>query len=400
MNTLILRRITLISAGLTACSLIASGCSSKSDNTGAGGAAGLAGYPMAGGLGTGGTTTTATTTGMGGVTMATGGTTVVATGGVPVGTGGIVTATGGTTAMGGGAGMGGSTAMGGTTGTGGTTVSVGGQSSASDIKIVGSTTLCMGAMPMIPMTQVSSCSSMTCTGAHCLPMDQIPMGTDITQLAKCPDMTSYCTPDDYIATQGKFLVKTCTSLEGAEGRCISTCIPQVAKQIDQLPKDVCMDSERCAPCYNPIDGTNTHACDQGCDMIKNTTPVTFAKCGIYAMDSSKTPKGLCVPKSLVPMNLQGIPQDTCASDHLCAPIEKVKDLSYNFPTCMPGGAAALLGLMKNMAGQVGGCVPPYLAGSNASLLTADVCTGGDLCAPCTNPLSTPANQPTGACPWP
>jgi hypothetical protein len=290
--------------------------------------------------------------------------------------------------------------MGGTTGAGGTTtVSVGGQSSASDIKIVGSTTLCPGAMPMVPSTQVASCSSMTCTGAHCLPMDQIPMGTDTTTLAKCPD-GSFCTPDDYIATQGKFLVKTCTSLEGAEGRCISTCVPQVSKQIDQLPKDVCMDSERCAPCYNPIDGSDTHACNQGCDMIKNTTPVLFAKCGIAMSDTTMTPKGLCVPKSLVPMDLQGIPQDTCAADHLCAPTEKVKDLNYNFPMCMPGGLSAL-GLMKNMAGQAGGCVPPYLVGSMSTLLVADVCTGGDLCAPCTNPLSTPtANAPTGACPWP
>ena len=261
MNTLLLRRIVLISAGLTACSAVMSGCSSKSsDNNGAGGAAGFAGYPMAGAVGTGGAPTTGTTmVGAAGVTMSTGGSTAVGTGGVPVGTGGVVTATGGTTAAAGTTGVGGTTGMGGG-GMAGTTVSVGGQSSASDIKITGSTTLCAGAMPMVPSTPVSSCTSMTCTGAHCLPMDQVPMGTDVTQLAKCPDGTSYCTPDDYIATQGKFQVKTCTSLEGAEGRCISTCIPQVSKQIDQLPKDVCMDSERCAPCYNPIDEIGRASC--------------------------------------------------------------------------------------------------------------------------------------------
>src|SRR5579871_2610944 len=160
MNTLLLRHIVWISAGLTACSVVVSGCSSKSsDNTGAGGAAGFGGYPM-GGLGTGGATTAVV--GMGGA-VAAGGTPVGASGGVPPATGGV-TAAGGTP-VGGGAGMAGATAVGGTTGTGGTTVSVGGQSNASDIKIVGSTTLCAGATPMIPNTPVSSCSSMTCTGA-------------------------------------------------------------------------------------------------------------------------------------------------------------------------------------------------------------------------------------------
>jgi hypothetical protein len=392
MNTSFLRRIAWISVGLSACSAIASGCSSKSDgNTGAGGA-GFGGLPM-GGQGTAGTPA-AGTVGAGGSTGAGGN--VVASGGVTVGAGGVVTATGGTPA-GGAAGSipGGATGAGGTAGAAGM-VSIGGQSNASDIKIVGSTTLCMGAMPMVPNTQVAACSAPMCTGAHCIPMDQIPMGTDTTTLAKCPDGT-FCTPDDYIATQGKFLVKTCTSLEGAEGRCISTCIPQVAKQIDQLPKDVCMDSERCAPCFNPIDGSDTHACTQGCDMIKNKTPVLFPKCGISAMDSTMTPRGLCVPKTLVPMDQQGIPADTCAMDHLCAPTEKVKDLKYNFPMCTPSGVAALG--MKNMAGQAAGCVPPYLAGMNASLLMMDTCSAGDLCAPCTVPLSNPL-MVSGACPWP
>ncbi|HVU03006.1 MAG TPA: hypothetical protein VHC69_33870 [Polyangiaceae bacterium] len=394
MKSLFLRRITWGSVGLIACSAIASGCSSKSNDNGPGvaGAAGFAGYPV-GGAGAGGVPVAAGGMGAGGAVSA-GGTTVVGTGGVIAAGGTTVVGTGGLTS----GGTTGIAGAGGTTGAAGATVSIGGQSNGSDIKIVGSTALCMGAMPVVPSTPVSECTAAMCTGAHCIPMAQIPMGTDVSQLAMCPDGT-YCTPDDYIATQGKFLVKTCTSLEGAEGRCISTCIPQVAKQIDQLPKDVCMDSERCAPCFNPIDGSNTHACTQGCDPgPTNTTPVLFAKCGIDPKDSTMTPKGLCVPKSVVPMDLQGIPQDTCPADHLCAPTEKVKDINYNFPMCMPGGLSAI-GLMKNMAGQAGGCVPPYLAGSNSSLLVADVCTGGDLCAPCVDPTKTPV-APTGACPWP
>jgi hypothetical protein len=313
------------------------------------------------------------------------------TGGTPLpGTGGMVTGTGGT--------------AGGTTGAGGMPpgmggmVVVGGMSNASDIKITGSTVLCDGAMPMVPTTPVSACMADKCTGAHCIPAAQIPMGTDTSTLAKCPDM-SFCTPDDYIATQGKFQVKVCTSLEGAEGRCISTCVPQVATKFDQLPKDVCADSERCAPCYNPIDGTDTKACTQGCDKGPTKPKFVFPTCGIDPMDTTMTPKGVCVPKSIVPMDLQSIPADTCATDHLCAPTEKAKDLNYNFPVCMPTSVGGLLG-MPNMAGQKGGCVPKYIVGTSSTLLAVDGCMAGELCAPCTNPLSTPANAPTGACPWP
>ncbi len=387
MSTFLLRRVAFLGVAATGCAVAVAACSPKSSDSGTPGAGGAAGFV---GASTGGAAAGAPAVGAGGTVAP------VGMGGAPVGAGGMMVVGAGGALPGGGA-----VGAGGAPGAGGM-VTVGGASNASDIKIVGSTTLCAGAMPVVPNTPVSACSAMNCTGAHCVPMAQIPAGTDVTTLAKCPDGSSYCTPDDYIATQGQFQVKKCTSLEGAEGRCISTCIPQVAKQIDQLPKDVCMDSERCAPCFNPIDGSDTHACTQGCDKQTTMPPVLFAKCGIYAMDTSKTPRGLCVPKSLVPMNLQGIPQDTCKTDELCAPTEKVKDLNYNFPMCMPTGLAAALGLMANMAGQKGGCVPAYLAGTNASVLTMDECTGmGDLCAPCTNPLSTPtANAPTGACPWP
>jgi hypothetical protein len=387
MSTVAFRHVALFGVTLASCAIAAAACSSSSDgdNTlplGTGGVAGMTAVGGAAGTIASGGSTMMMMTGTGGTTVGMGGS-VVASGGVPTG----------------GAPAGGMVGSGGMPGTGGTMVSIGGQSNASDIKITGSSTLCMGAMPMIPSTPLSACTADHCSGAHCVSMAEIPMGADVTQLAKCSDGV-YCTPDDYVATQGKFLVKSCTSLEGAEGRCISTCVPQVATQIDQLPKDVCMDTERCAPCYNPIDGTDTKACTQGCDTGPTKPAVTFAKCGIYAMDSTMTPRGLCVPKSLVPMDLQSIPQDTCKTDELCAPTEKVKDLNYNFPQCTPTSLGGGLG-MANMAGQKAGCVPAYLTGTSAGLLLQDGCMAGYLCAPCTNPLSTPtANAPTGACPWP
>jgi hypothetical protein len=306
--------------------------------------------------------------------------------------------------------QGGTNPSGGTKATGGTTTSVGGATMAGDIKIVGSVAKCADTPATAPAGSVNACTMMGCTAAHCVPDASVPAGTDKTLLAKCPDQ-SYCIPDDYIATTGKFLPKTCKSLEGAEGRCISKCIPQVNVQLTTLPKDVCADTELCAPCFNPIDGSDTHACNEGCDTGPvNKTPVKFDTCGGGL--------GVCVPPSLVkdPTQLAalkavddptGAPgkgctkKDAAGDSYLCAPTLKAKDQSAPFPVCTPTTIGALLAL-KNMAGQAGGCVPNYIVPSGSqSLVAQDTCATGEKCAPCTNPLSTPTgNMPSGACPWP
>ena len=324
----------------------------------------------------------------GGAVPGTGGALPPGTGGTTPGTGGATPGTGGTTP-----GTGGTTpGTGGTTpGTGGQAVTVGGQSNASDIKITGSTTQCPNTTPDIPPGQLASCTIANCSNAHCVPASEIPMGTDTSLLPKCPDQ-SFCTPDDFIATDGKFLAKKCVSLEGAEGRCLSTCIPAVSSQLSTLPKDTCAETERCAPCWNPIDGADTKACSQGCDTGPPATKVTFTPCGAN--------RGICVPKSIVPAEFAtSVPVADCTkTDYVCAPIEKAKDFNYNFPACTPTSLGGLLG-QPAPNGQKGGCVPAYIVPTDQqALLLVDGCGTGEFCAPCTNPLSMPANQPTGACP--
>jgi hypothetical protein len=294
-------------------------------------------------------------------------------GGVPPGNGGVPPGTGGTTATGG-------------------VVTVGGQANVSDIKITGTATQCAGTTPDIPPGQLASCAIEGCSNAHCVPLADLAPGTDTTLLPKCPDQ-SFCTPDDFIATDGKFLLKKCVSLENAEGRCLSTCIPSVNSQMDTLPKDTCAENERCAPCWNPIDGADTKACSQGCDTGPPAEKVVFAKCG--------ADKGISVPKAIVPTEFgSNVPQADCTkTDYVCAPIEKAKDFNYNFPVCTPTSLGGILG-MPAPNGQKGGCVPAYIIPTDQQpLLLQDGCPTGEICAPCTNPLSMPtANAPTGACP--
>lgn len=328
------------------------------------------------------------------------------TGGGATGTGGGVSYnTGGTT------GSGSNQATGSTQSTGSTTATGGGSGTYT---FVGTVTPAPGTTAIAVPSNFVSCASpvptdggiQTCQYANCVPSslaDSLMSAEQKTLLGMCSDGTSYCVPDDFIATLGKFVLKTCTSISGAEGRCISTCVPQVSKMINELPQDVCDETERCAPCYYPWPVTSgdgqTGACTAGVGDAPTQPAVLFATCGVV---NGGAPQGLCVPASLVPADLvSAVPQDTCKTGELCAPTQKVMDLNYKFPSC-----TGLLG--------AGGCVPKYLAlyaggDPNSGSIAAGFATcsslgvtglpaGNDwVCAPCTNPISTPPNQPTGAC---
>jgi hypothetical protein len=263
--------------------------------------------------------------------------------------------------------------------------------------LAGSTiTQCPGSTAGYDLSLVQSMPACTlCDSARCVPSTLVPEGQR-TLLATCDD-TNTCVPEAYAVTGGEFLAKTCTSLEyapgqPAEGRCISTCVPQVAEQLDRLPADTCSASERCAPCWEPIDGALTGACGMSCDTWTAGTPQVFASCGGGL--------GVCVPPALVPDNLKSaVPPDTCTGGWLCAPKEKARDLNYKFVSCPPSAA----GLPPDPS-QQGACVPQYIAAANASgglLSDSGQCAddpgdpgAGYICAPCVNPLD---GTSTGAC---
>jgi hypothetical protein len=274
----------------------------------------------------------------------------------------------------------------------------------SDISITGTVTQCPGTTPgTLPDVTATSCTFPSCQNATCVPQDQIAQFSpdqDLSLLGTCSPGV-YCVPNDFIATTGDFLVQSCNSLQGAEGRCISKCIPQVAAQLTTLPQDTCGADELCAPCVNPIDGTDTGACSQSCDPGPDPSrpPVVFPECGGGA--------GVCVPSTLVtdPVQLASLqavddPTGICAdSTQVCAPKLKAADQSAPFVPCTMTSAAAALATMANSTGQLSACVPSYIVPvAQQPLLLQDGCQANELCAPCFNPLSMPANEPTGACP--
>ena len=74
-----------------------------------------------------------------------------------------------------------------------------------------------------------------------------------------------CVPDPLVKSGGK-APPTCKSPFG-EGRCMSVCVPEVAKNADLLNRgegDVCAEDERCAPCLNPLKNNEpTGVCEIG-----------------------------------------------------------------------------------------------------------------------------------------
>jgi hypothetical protein len=232
---------------------------------------------------------------------------------------------------------------------------------------------CFPEDPLVPADSLPVCD--LCEDARCVPnfaLDE----DQRAMLAPCDDSNS-CVPELFVDTNGNFTLPRCTSVGGAEGRCLSPCIPQVAEQASLLPKDVCEGDWLCAPCFDPLTGENTGACNQGCDTGPTEDPVTFDNCC--------NDLGSCVPQDLVPAEqLEQLGTDTCTEPGtLCAPND-LANPSFIPPTC------------DSVNGAEGRCLPECLPDiqAQASLLPQADCAEYHLCAPCYDPVT---GDDTGAC---
>jgi hypothetical protein len=289
-------------------------------------------------------------------------------------------------------------------------------------------------------------------GAHCVEADRVP-GVLQSRFSTCSG-GGYCVPDPLIGTGGVYTPPSCTSLQGAEGVCLSGCIPEVNSYWGILPQDSCDNDERCVPCVNPLDGQVTGACElkytceggfgsgtcphTGPDLIDPTSlpacepgahclpvmlvpddmrarlgdcaaPNTGSKCvpddfirtgGNYVpptCDSVAGAEGRCLSKALPEVKSQAslLPQSTCATDQLCVPCFNPLDRSDTGAchlSCDPGPAEGPTGLPACCSGR-GTCVPRSAAGANAERLGVDECPEGQdlLCAP--NVFLEPGFQP-------
>jgi hypothetical protein len=246
----------------------------------------------------------------------------------------------------------------------------------------------------LPTCPTSLCSG----GARCVPEALVLANGGPEQaalLAPCDEPGTLCVPDEFIKTQGFFTPKTCESVLGAEGRCMSTCIPQVSEQLEKtsLPQDACSEHQVCVPCYDPQTGESTGACDQSCDTGPTEEPLLLPDCcgGL----------GTCVPTDAVPGDkLENLGVYECAEDagdgFICAPKVFVDDLNFKPASCKKIGFLAKLTLPPQY--QEGRCLPDCLPQLDKAPVKQGDCNEGFLCTPCYKPkLFGGGVESTGAC---
>jgi hypothetical protein len=229
--------------------------------------------------------------------------------------------------------------------------------------------------PVIEPTKLPACQ---CPDSHCVSKTLVPAAL-ASQIAGCSsDAGGLCVPDVLIASGGDFIPKTCSSVAGNEGRCLSTCLPAVAAQAASLPQDTCGATEKCVPCYDPISLKDTGACKLSCDPGPIGPPKPLPKCCSL--------RGSCVPTaSIPPDSASALQQDKCTDKaDLCVP----DVFLHKTWTRIDCDAKTLLG----SAGP-GVCMPDCIKGMSFLLLKG-ACPDGMKCAPCKDPLTGKA---TGAC---
>jgi hypothetical protein len=240
--------------------------------------------------------------------------------------------------------------------------------------------------PIIDPKTLPACAS--CSGGHCVDNAKIP-ATMKSKLAAC-NATSMCVPDKAIETAGNFIPASCKSLAGAEGRCLSTCLPDVAAKQDTLPVSSCAPDQRCVPCFDPVSGDDTGACQLSCDPGPKEPPTVLPSCCNEI--------GTCVPKEAVPASkAEQLGEDSCSQTGgamLCVP-----DV-YLTPGAVPQACETswlsfLLGSTYKPGACVADCMPGVGGWLNDLVLKQDGCPEHFVCAPCTKPLS--GGKPSGAC---
>jgi hypothetical protein len=234
--------------------------------------------------------------------------------------------------------------------------------------------------PVVDVTTFPACGA----GARCVPASLVPASA-AALLGSCP--TGLCAPEKQLAAGGQYLPKTCAAVGGGEGRCTNVAIPAVAAQKAMLSRDTCDADELCAPCFNPLDGTDTGACRTvSCDAPKQP-PKTFTGC----CTSQGATRAKCVPTSIIPSAEQGNLDDddgTCEEDEeLCVPNEMLQP-GFKGPAC--SGSTLLTGAYTGV------CLSDCLHfGFLQSLgISRGSCPKSFKCAPCENPLTgAPTNAP-------
>jgi len=230
--------------------------------------------------------------------------------------------------------------------------------------------------PLLPPMPYERCceGTGTCVPGELVPVEQRDLLGEDTCAQATPNM---CTPNAFLAPD--YVPPACDGAGDLEGRCLSTCLPLVADQIELLSQADCEDVQACVPCYDPFSGEATGACSLPGDPGPAGPPVTFAKC----CEIQGRQEGTCIPAELLPeAQVDSLPQESCAEDtQRCVHESLLVDPPVAPPTCSAG-----------FFGE-GRCLRECMVeGGLAGLVSQQDCADNDLCVPCSI-----LGNPTGVC---
>src|SRR5262249_25821942 len=190
----------------------------------------------------------------------------------------------------------------------------------------------------------------------------------------------------------------CRSVANVEGRCLSTCLPPVAAQ-PLLPTAGCQAGERCVPCFDPLSGADTGACEINPSCDQPHEPKTVLMCpyngSVYpvinpGLLASCAPNSACTSGAHCLLN-QYVPSGvasklySCGSGSgagRCTPDDFIRSGGLvDPPNCNPFAST-------NYNGNDGRCLSkclPDVFGHPS--LESGGCPAGSACTPCYDPLT-------------
>jgi hypothetical protein len=263
--------------------------------------------------------------------------------------------------------------------------------------------------PVDPTT-LQPCACQSGGKARCVKIAKMPSQL-ASELAKCEDDNGACVPDTLVAGGVKAMA-TCTD-QGKQGRCLSLCVPLVAKYASSYltrgDGDACPSDERCVPCISPLDDSPTGVCeigeepppsckaaaqaDGGTSTGIDVAPGEQVSCPFAGTpaDTSRFPAcgpngvgGRCVDASLVADPRIASRLASCDTG-LCVPEVYVREKGTHLPTAC-----------TSFAGIEGRCFSTVFkdVAAEVDFLDQDKCAADERCVPCFNPAT---GEATGAC---
>ena len=238
--------------------------------------------------------------------------------------------------------------------------------------------------PLVHLDMLGECD---CPGTHCA-FDSLVPEDQRSMLTPCED--GFCVPDEMLLAGGNHVPAACRTPDGSEGRCTSTCLPDIAAQDYGMWQMDCPDGTVCAPCYNPQTCEDSKACRSApCDSPKEEcNELACPYEGDPVVDVTKLDKcacsdTYCAPEAVVSEDLRN--QLESCNDGYCVPGRILEHGGNYVKSCR-----ALYGMFEGRCQSV--CLPAVA--EDIDLLTQEDCPDGEVCAPCYDPIT---GEDTAAC---